>query len=148
MANIMGGEKGKSILVAFLEKVKDFITSEVMEKNVVDALIEKELSKRSAAFVICFENLQKLASDLNKINRPDIKTYAGTEGTAVHESYSETRMNEIKKLREKIDKYERSLDKALKGDMKDVYDLNQQSSSKDKGSGGGKSSEGDAKETS
>jgi len=145
MASMVGGEKGKTILGVFLERMRDSLTSDRVEQSVVDALVDKELTKRTQAIVTCFENFQKLASELVKIDRPDQKVYDdGKEKLFM----SSTRHEEIKKLREKIDKHERSLDKAVKGDMKDVYDLNQQSSSKNKGESGGKSSEGTTNETS
>jgi hypothetical protein len=149
MTSIVGGDKGKSILVKVLEHVKNFITEEVLEEAVTTRWTNKELDKRAMACAVCLENWQKLSNDLHKINRPDTKTYTGIDSsvTQLAESFSSGRMEEIKKIKEKIEKHEKALEKALKGDMKDVYELNQQSASKDKGKDGGKSSEGTTEPT-
>ena len=143
MASVVG-DKGKSIFIKFADDVRSLFTPEQMEQDVKDDLFQKERKKRREAWAICYENLQKLNNELNKINRSDVKTYASVD-SAAEEHFSSGRIDEIKKLKEKIEKYENALRRALEGDMKHVYELNQQSPKqsdhKDKGGGGGKSAE-------
>jgi len=65
------GSSNKSIIGKFSEELKKIITSESVEKALIDELAEREADKRVKALVIVYDNLLKLNSDLNKINRPD-----------------------------------------------------------------------------
>jgi hypothetical protein len=148
MASILGGS-GKSILAKFSEEIGKIITSESIEKALVDELVEREAEKRVKALVVCYDNLLKMKNDLNKIDRPDDIKY-DKDKKPVQEFYTKSRLDEIDKIKQKIEKHEKAIVKGLEGEMKDVYELAQQSSGKDKkdsGSGGGKSSEASDTET-
>lgn len=106
------------------EKISEIAPS--LEKEIIEALVNRELSKRSTAIVTALDELSKMEKDLKKV-KPDQQGFDG-EGKVVSETYSKAKLEEMNKLKQKIEKFTKAIDKALNGDMGDVYNLN---SSKD-----------------
>lgn len=103
-----------------------------VENAVVDALVERELTKRSEAVVQCMDMLAKCEGDLRKI-KPDQVSYDG-DGKEVSSTFSKNKFEEKKKLLERIEKLKNAITKAIeKGDFSDVYNL------KNSGASGGSS---------
>lgn len=123
-----GDKTGKGTSLTVYDKIAEQITSLApqVEADVVDALVQRELNKRSEAVVIVMDQLSKLELDLRKI-KPD-QTFDG-EGKVVSETYTKAKFEELKKLREKITKFSSAITKALeKADFTDVYNIKNQKS--------------------
>jgi|SRR5882724_2643018 len=96
-----------------------------VEDKVVDALVSRELNRRSDSLVQAMDKLSKLEVDLKKI-KPDVVTY-DINGKVASESYSKVKSEEYKKLNEKIGKFTKAIAKALENsDFSDVYNLDKQ----------------------
>lgn len=90
--------------------------------DVVEALVNRELSKRSAAIVQALDGLSELEKQLKR-TKPDQASY-NADGSVASETFSKSKLDELLKLKGKIEKYIKAIDKALTGDMGDVYNLN------------------------
>lgn len=123
-------------------KVADQVAEDIKAMNpdveaaLVDALVDREKSKRVDAIVICYDKWQKLRGEIRRAEKPD-QVSIDKEGKAVSESFSKKAFEALKTIREKADKIEKAIEKALKGDPSDVYNI-----ARDKGDGGNKSEEG------
>lgn len=96
-----------------------------VEDQVVEAIVERELEKRSTAIVKAMDTLTKFENDLKKI-KPDQTSFSEI-GEKISESYSKAKLEEKNKLTQKIDKNTKAINKALEtGDYQDVYNLNKQ----------------------
>lgn len=92
-----------------------------VEDEVVKALVNRQLNKRSTAVVSAVDLLERLEIDLRKIN-PE-KTY-DKDGNVVSEYYTKQKLEERNKLLQKIEKLNKALNKALeKSDYGDLYNL-------------------------
>lgn len=94
--------------------------SPTVEQAVIDALVTAETQKRADAIVKGIETLNGFQKELAKINKPDQVSY-NADRTVSGESYSKDRLDAIEKITKKIDKLTKALDKALGGDMGDLY---------------------------
>src|SRR5882672_9268512 len=91
-----------------------------VEDKVVDALVSRELTKRSDALVQVMDLLAKAEKDHRKLG-PDQKTF-DEKGTVTGESFSQGRTTERKKSQQRIDKLTGALTMALeKGEYNNVY---------------------------
>lgn len=95
-----------------------------VENDVVEALVAREVSKRSAAIVQALDDLSELEKTMKK-TKPDQQSF-DVEGKVISETYSKNRFEELNKIKAKIEKYTKAIDKALNGDLSDVYNLNSQ----------------------
>lgn len=127
--------------VSVQEKIAEQIAalSPRVEDQVVEAMVERELKKRSDAIVQGMDMLSKLEADLRKL-KPDQETY-GPDNKLIAATYSKAKMNERKKLEERTAKAKRVLGKAI--DNADFSDLYKFASGQDKD----KSRDGDSDET-
>ncbi len=101
------------------------IAPKVVDK-VVEALVEREVNKRSAAVVEVFDKLRRLETDRKKL-KPDLLQFndAGEQTTA---AWSKDSIDRRKKLDEQIKKHTNAIAKALDdGDYSLVYDLQNKS---------------------
>lgn len=90
---------------------------------VVEHFAKLEAEKQGTALIKGLDKLSNLERDLNKINRPDIKTF-NEDGSEASASWSKDRLEERKKLTEQIEKLTKAIDKADdKGDFADLYNL-------------------------
>lgn len=90
---------------------------------VVEHFAKMEAEKQGTALIKGLDKLSALERDLNKINRPDVKTY-NEDGSEASSTWSKDRLDERKKLSEQIEKLSKAIDKADdKGDFADLYNL-------------------------
>lgn len=93
------------------------------ELTLIETLVERDGEKLSKALVQVWDKIQKLRSDLDKIQRPDHILY-GPNREKLSESYTKGRLDEIEKLVKQIGKLENAMEKALtKDDRNDLYNL-------------------------
>lgn len=78
----------------------------------VEARVKAEVEKRATALDKALSVRSQVASELKKQDRPDVKTYNG-DGTVASETYSEERFKEVKKLKEKLGKIDKTINLAL-----------------------------------
>lgn len=112
-----------SVQTAVAEKIATLGPS--VEEKVVDALVGRELNRRSEALVGAMDKLSKLEGDLKKI-KPDQISY-DEDGKEVSKTYSKAKTEEKDKLNKKIGKFTAAITKALeKDDFNDVYNIDKQ----------------------
>jgi hypothetical protein len=119
------------------EKVAEAIANlgPQVESNVVDVMVDKELQKRTPVIVQGLEKIAEFKVELKKVDRPDVKTL-NADGSVKDESYSPKKFEEVKKIKERIEKFTNATNKALTdGDLKELNQLLQQSGGKDKSEG-------------
>ena len=112
----------KTITDAVAEKIAAI--SPAVNEKVIDALVVRELEKRSDAVLTGLDKIRGLQNDLKKI-RPDVGGAFDEDGTEVKPIlYSKAKFEERKKLNEQIEKLQKALDLAIdKGDMSKLYEL-------------------------
>lgn len=94
-----------------------------VEDAVVDAMVTREVNKRSQAIVSVMDKLHRLENETKKINRPDQESFDG-EGKLVSQTFSKEKTKAVKEHNEKVEKVRKALTKALdEGDYSLVYDL-------------------------
>lgn len=116
-------------------KVAESITNIApkVEDKVVDALVDRELEKRSTALVSAMDKLTKLETELNKF-KADQVSY-NDAGEKVSETFSKAKLEERTKLNGKIIKMTNAINKALeKSDFSDVYNIDKSGDDKKQGS--------------
>lgn len=98
--------------------------SPAVNEKVIDALVARELEKRSDAVLGGLDKLRTMQNDLKKI-RPDVGGAFDEDGNEVKPTlYSKAKFDERKKLNEQIEKLQKALDLAIdKGDMSKLYEL-------------------------
>ena len=111
-----------SITNAVAEKIAAI--SPAVNEKVIDALVARELEKRSDAVLGGLDKLRTMQNDLRKI-RPDVGGAFDEAGNEVKPTlYSKAKFDERKKLNEQIEKLQKALDLAIdKGDMSKLYEL-------------------------
>lgn len=111
-----------SITNAVAEKIAAI--SPAVNEKVIDALVARELEKRSDAVLGGLDKLRTMQNDLRKI-RPDVGGAFDEDGNEVKPTlYSKAKFDERKKLNEQIEKLQKALDLAIdKGDMSKLYEL-------------------------
>lgn len=92
-----------------------------VENAVVEILVDRELVKRSRALVIVIDMLSEAEGQLRKM-KPD-QVFYDADGKETASAFSKAKNDESKKLKEKIAKFEKAIDKAISGDFSDVYNI-------------------------
>jgi len=112
----------KTITDAVAEQIAAI--SPAVNSKVIDALVARELEKRSDAVLNGLDKLRGLQNDLKKI-RPDVGGAYDEEGNEIKPTlFSKAKFDERKKLVEQIEKLQKALDLAIdKGDMSKLYEL-------------------------
>lgn len=94
----------------------------IVENEVIDLLVAKELKKRSDAIVTAMGLLEVEERGFKRLV-PDSVTY-DDNGTATSSGFTKGRIDERKKATVKMEKLTKAIEKAItKGDMSDVYNL-------------------------
>lgn len=98
--------------------------SPAVNEKVIDALVVRELEKRTDAVLSGLDKLRGLQNDLKKI-RPDVGGFYDEDGNETKpNAYSKAKFDERKKLLEQIEKITKALDLAIdKGDMSKLYEI-------------------------
>lgn len=88
--------------------------------SVVKSLVSQEINRRSDALLKVINQAFSLKKELYKV-KPDILSY-NVDGTVAQAAWSKPKLEEKKKLEEKLDKLDRAIAKAVeKGDYTDVF---------------------------
>lgn len=122
-------------MISLQEKVATKIATiaPVVEDKIIEALVAREVTRRSDALTKAIDALSKMEGEKRRV-KPDQVQY-NEDGSVKDQSYSKLKTEELKKLNQKIDKYTNSINKALdKADYGDVYNLDKAGS--DQKSGG------------
>jgi len=104
--------------------VKEAVAEQVKKLggNVLDIVAEKlaqiEIDRRVAAVVSAVNLQEQMEKSLQKLDKPDTVTYVAE---VKHEAYSSNRFEEVKKLREKLDKLKQLIETALQTYEADSY---------------------------
>lgn len=89
--------------------------------KVIDKLATVEIEKRADALLNAVNAAVATKRELQKV-KPDNVTYDG-EGKVASETYSKAKIDEKKKLQEKLAKIEAAVEKAVGGDFSKVLEL-------------------------
>jgi hypothetical protein len=93
-----------------------------VEQRLIDSLAEKEVSRRVELIGQGLSKLDQMTRERYKLAKPTNVTY-NLDNTIASESYSKEALEALKKHDEKFDKLQRAVEKALKGDLKDLPGL-------------------------
>lgn len=113
-----------------LNKLQNIVTETVKSSNervvneIVDYFVSKEVKKRVEAGTSAMQEVEKLQKELLKF-KPDQVSY-DVDGKPVSETFSKTKIDERKKLADKIEKLRKALEKALDGDYGDLLSASAQ----------------------
>ena len=112
----------KTITDAVAEKIAAI--SPAVNEKVIDALVVRELEKRSDAVLSGLDKLRTMQNDLRKI-KPDVGGFFDEDGNETKpNAYSKAKFEERKKFNEQIEKLQKALDLAIdKGDMSKLYEI-------------------------
>jgi hypothetical protein len=136
MASLPGKDNGKSIIGDMASQIKESITDEKVMKGFVDIIVDKELVKRSSALAVLWEGIQGQRKEIDKLEKQTTKIYDPKDlEKPAREELSETQRQAIKTAKERLDKLIKAFEKGMKGDMADVYNINQSLGKSKTGSG-------------
>lgn len=112
----------KTIIEAVAQKLSEI--SPVVNERVIDALVEREVEKRSKMIMDGLEKLRSLQTDLKKI-KPDVGQCFDEDGNETKPTqYSKAKYEERKKVLEQINKIQTALELAVeKGDVTKLNEL-------------------------
>lgn len=115
-------ESNKKAAATLNEKVAESIAASnpTVVSNVIAALAEVEIKRRTKAVIDALVTLNQFRKEQYKI-KPDIVSY-NADGSPKDQAWSKAKLEEKKKLEEKIAKYEKAIDLAL-GDNQDYTKL-------------------------
>ena len=95
----------------------------VVKGQVIQSLVDKELSRFQAAVLKVMELLAPAKGEVKKFEKPDTITY-NLDGTEKDKSYSKATLDSFKAANEKVKKIEDALEQALvHNDYKKVLEL-------------------------
>lgn len=104
----------KAKVVELMAEVTDSIkgAGETIRTRLREAMVEREIKERVDLLDKTIIARNSVLTELRKIERPDVETF-GADGKVVSASYTKARLEELKKLKDKIAKYENAIEKAL-----------------------------------
>ena len=112
-----------------MPSVKEVVTERlgsvgpVVRDKVINILVETEVEKRTTAVVNVVRKLDEAVVALRKVNKPDIETF-NADGSVASAQFSKTRLDDIKKAKEVVEKLEAALENAFeKSDFTKVFEL-------------------------
>ena len=104
------------------------ISEKLKEKNftirekVVESCVNKEIDKRVETLNKALKTRATAHNEVRKLDKPDVKAF-DSEGKVISEVFSGERFKELKKAREKLEKIDTAIDKALEGDFSKLNEL-------------------------
>lgn len=119
-----------SLQIKVAALIKDKAPQQVEDK-VVDALVAREVSRRSDALTKAIDEYARIEGEIKRI-KPDVVTY-NIDKSIKDSSYSKAKVEELEKLNKKLDKHEKAITKALEDkDYGDLYNLGKSDGNSDK----------------
>ncbi len=110
-----------TITVAVAEALSKSSTE--VKVRLIDVLANREVNLRVEKSAQIMDKLDKLSKGLRKISKPDVEHYDENR-VVVSAVYSKNRLDEIKKLKEQVDRLEKTLIDAFeKGEWQRLLDL-------------------------
>lgn len=106
------------------EKVGEQIAalSPAVEAKVVEHFVEKEAARRADAIIKGIDKLDELTRERRKTGKGDLVSY-NSDGSVATQTYSKERLDANKKADEQIAKLTKAINKALEGDVSDLFSL-------------------------
>lgn len=99
----------KTISVVVAEQLSELGSKKVVD-SVVNILVNKEIENRSTLLLSAIKQFEELNKQLNKI-QPDMVSY-NEDGTKVASNWSKQKLEEKRKIEEKIKKIDNAVNKA------------------------------------
>lgn len=84
-----------------------------VRKKVVEVMVEKEVNLRVELLTKALEKRKEAEKELKKVDKPDVETFS-RDGSPLPSVYSKTKMEEVKKAKDKLSKIDGSIAKALR----------------------------------
>ena len=100
--------------------------SEPVFNQVVETIVSREADKRADAIVKVMGKIEDMQKE-NRRFKPDVGPFYDDDGNEIEGSarWSKAKLEERKKLRERIAKAQKAVEEALNGNMEQVYKLAQ-----------------------
>ena len=109
-------------------EIKELVASKIAESGttvanmVTDMLVNKEIEKRSQAIIASLVALEKVEKDLTSISKPDVNELLDAEGKVIQPAaYSKSKLEQIKKAKEKVENLTKAINTCLETNTKDSY---------------------------
>ncbi len=149
MAQLKVGEKeGNSIADKLTKRLEEFGSAD-MQRKVEEFRYNKIIDQRADLMSKAIDITERLEFDLRKLERSPDHITKNLKGEVLSEGYTDKKFEEIKKLREKVEKAHKAFDKALNGkEQKDFDDVKQLVANQPKGEDKSGKSEGESGEKS
>lgn len=109
-----------TVLADVADRVKT--SAPLVRANLVERLVNQELTSRVEKLDKALQQRTTLQRDFFKANKPDTETY-NADGSVASASYSKTRLEEVKKAREALEKMDNAIEKALTGDFQKLNEV-------------------------
>ena len=103
------------LLRSMSQRRKDSLAVDVAER-VSDALCEEKVAETAKKLQKAVVDYQTKASELRKLDRPDVKTY-NADGSVSTESYRSERLKKIQSETKTLGKQKKNIEAALTGDF-------------------------------
>lgn len=118
------GEAPKDGAGNLLAEVSELVKNSTpkVRTRLVETLVEKEVQSRADILSKALDMRQAASSEFRKVNCPDVVTF-DVNGKEAGGTYTKERLKEIKDKREKFQKIETAIEKALSGDWSKVKEL-------------------------
>lgn len=109
-------------------EIKELVANKIAQSGttvanmVTDMLVSKEIEKRSQAIIASLVALEKVEKDLVSVSKPDVNELLDAEGKVVQPAaYSKSKLEQIKKAKEKVENLTKAINNCLETNTKDSY---------------------------
>jgi len=99
------------VAIQIRNEVKEQVQSADIRSRVVAALVEAEAAARADILSAALVERKKLEGEIRKV-KPEVKTY-DIDGNITSETYTKQQVDDLKKLKEKLQKLDKELAKAI-----------------------------------
>jgi len=97
-------------------------SGENVTNMVTELLVSKEVEKRSNSIIQALSILDKEEKELSKISKPDVAEILDVDGKVQQPAgYSKSKLEQIKKTAEKVEKLKSSINECLNNNTKESY---------------------------
>lgn len=109
-------------------EIKELVANKIAQSGttvanmVTDMLVSKEVEKRSQAIISGLVALEKVEKDLTSVSKPDVNELLDAEGKVIQPAaYSKSKLEQIKKAKEKVENLTKAINNCLETNTKDSY---------------------------